>query len=282
MKKIIALISVLALAISLVACNKKGETPETTRNFNQQEIVSAELVTDENGEAVTDNSGEAVTVTEIYTELITEPSSLSTNPEEWSTEEIVAFYKSAAVKSFDKTKSTQTMVLNEMIVNDGDGTLAKAVELAMPFISDALEKNSKEFDGITGGFNNLVVSDVQSAKAYKSGKYTVVEMRMKEQTDGVHGDMYSGTVGHAISVVGDLSVVQDEFPMFEIDFENSDFKLRYINPVLKVKINKDGIIEKGTWSYTVEIDVRNLKIEFITVDHGYGKVDYDITVGGGF
>ena len=282
MKKITAVICVFALIFSLVACSKKDNASETTRNIDCQEFVSAELVTDVNGEAVTDNRGEAVTVTEIYTELITEPSSLSSNPEDWSTEEIVAFYKSAAVKTFDKTKSTQTMVLTEMTVNDGDGTLAKAVNFAMPFISDALENNSTEFDGITGGFNNLVASDVQSAKAYKSGKYTVIEMRMKEQTDGVHGDMYSGTVGHAISVVGDLSVVQDEFPMFEIDFENSDFKLRYMNPILRVKINEDGIIEKGTWSYTVEIDVRNLKVEFITVDHGYGKVDYVITVGGGF
>ena len=70
--------------------------------------------------------------------------------------------------------------------------------------------------------------------------------------------------------------------MFDIDFENADFSMRYTNPVLKVKINEDGIIEKGTWSYTVEINIKNLKVEFITVDTGYGKVDYEITVGGGF
>lgn len=283
MKKLIALVSAFVLIFAFAACGKKDDKSDLpSRNFNQQEIVNTELVTDKNGEAVTDSSGEAVTVTEIHTELITEPQSLSANPEEWTDEEIVAFYKSAALKTHSKTSSVQTMTLSEMVVNNGDGTLGKAVDMAMPFITDALEKNSKEFDGITGGFNNLTLNDTQSVKAYKSGKYTVIEMRMKEQTDGVHGDTYSGTVGHAISVVGDLSVVQAEFPMFEIDFENADMKLHYSNPTLKVKINEDGIIEKGTWSYTVDIDVKNLKIEFITVKEAYGSVDYVITVGGGF
>ncbi len=283
MKKITALGLTFVLIFAFAACGKKdGKSDLPSRNFNQQEIVNTELVTNENGEAVTDSSGEAVTVTEIHTELITEPESLSANPEEWTDEEIVAFYKSAAIKTHSKTSSVQTMTLSEMVVNNGDGTLGKAVDMAMPFITDALEKNSKEFEGITGGFNNLTLSDTQSVKAYKSGKYTVIEMTMKEQTDGVHGDTYSGTVGHAISVVGDLSVVQAEFPMFEIDFENADMKLHYSNPTLKVKINEDGIIEKGTWSYTVDIDVKNLKIEFITVKEAYGSVDYVITVGGGF
>ena len=141
---------------------------------------------------------------------------------------------------------------------------------------------STEFEGITGGFNNLSLSDTESVKAYKSGEYTVIEMTLKEQTDGVHGDMYSGTVGHGISVVGDLAVVQQEFPMFEIDFENAEMELHYTDPTIKVKINEDGIIEKGTWSYTVNIDVENLDIEFITVDTAHGSVDYVIKVGGGF
>ena len=282
MKKTIALITVFVLLFSFAACKKDDNTKTTTRNMQQQEIVVHETVTDENGELVTDSHGETVTVTEIHTELITEPQSLSGNPEEWTIDEIVAYYKSSALKSHGTAKSTQTMTLTEMVVNNGDGTLAKAVEFVTPFMTNALENNSTEIDGITGGFNNLVASDVKSARAYKSGNYTVIEMTMKEQTDGLHGDTYSGTVGHAISVVGDISVVQEELPMFDIDFDNADFSMHYMNPILKVKINEDGIIEKGTWSYTVEIDLKNLKVEFVTVDTGYGKVDYVITVGGGF
>ena len=283
MKKYIALATVFALIFAFAACSKKNDkVTQPSRNLNLQEVVVNETVTDANGELVTDNSGEAVTVTEIHTEIITEPQSLSNNPEDWSDEEIIAYYKSSALKTHDKTTSTQTMTLDEMVVNEGDGTLAKAVDFVMPFITDALEKNSTEFEGITGGFNNLSLSDTESVKAYKSGEYTVIEMTLKEQTDGVHGDMYSGTVGHGISVVGDLAVVQQEFPMFEIDFENAEMELHYTDPTLKVKINEDGIIEKGTWSYTVNIYVENLDIEFITVDTAHGSVDYVIKVGGGF
>ena len=73
-----------------------------------------------------------------------------------------------------------------------------------------------------------------------------------------------------------------------LDFENADIKLHYKEPTLKVKINKDGIIEKGTWSYTIKIDVANLHVAAVRlpieamVESAYGSVGYVITVGGGF
>ena len=73
-----------------------------------------------------------------------------------------------------------------------------------------------------------------------------------------------------------------------MDFENAEIKLRYTEPTLKVKINKDGIVEKGTWSYTIKITVANLHVAAVRlpievmVDSAYGTVGYVITVGGGF
>ena len=68
-------------------------------------------------------------------------------------------------------------------------------------------------------------------------------------------------------------------------FEDADISLRYSKPKLKVKINKDGIIESGEWSYTVCIDIENLRIDVknspigATVKKGYGEVDFICTVG---
>lgn len=284
MKKIIAILTVFSMMFAFAACKKeeKPEAPQTTRNMNQQEVVVHETVTDNSGEIVTEAGGEAVTVTEIHTELITEPESLAADPAEWSDEEIIAFYKSAAIKSHGTAKSTQTMSMTKMIVNNGDGALGFFVDMAEPIIQKVLEKNSTENDGITGGFNNLVVSDAKSLKAYKSGDYTVIEMTMKEQTDGKHGDNVSGTVGHAITVLGDVSVAVAEFPQFKIDTENADIKIYYHNATVKVKINSDGIIEKGTWSYSTDIDIKHLDISGIMVDTADAAIDYVIKVGGGF
>ena len=289
MKKSIAVLLAFAMLFALASCNDKP----------QNDDVKAELVTDTDGVAVTDSEGEYVTefvtetpsdVTETTAEETTlEPVSVSSDdPSKWTEEEIVEFYKAAAIRSKTKVTSQQKMVLSEMVVNDGDGFLGKLVEMITPFLISALEDSSTEFDGITGGYENLELSDAESVKAYKSGEYVVVEMTMKEQIDGAHGDLHSGTVGHAISVVGDMKAVEEALPLFEIGFDEADIKLHYKNPKLKAKINKDGIIEKGTWTYQVYVTVANLYVGgrrlplSATIKSGYGTVDYKITVGGGF
>lgn len=288
MKKIIAILLVLSVVFAFASC-------KNSENNNEPQ---AEIVTDSEGEALTDTNGEYVT--EIVTEgqsgeeSTAEETTLvpvtlpSDDPSVWTKEQIVEFYKAAAVSSKTKVKSTEYKNLKEMVVNDGDGFLGGLVEMVTPILVSALEDSQVEFDGITGGYENLEVSDIQSAKAYKSGDYVVVEMTMKEQTDGAHGDRYSGTVGHAISVVGDMKEVEEALPVLEIGFDEAEIKLHYKNPQLKVKINKDGIIEKGTWSYQIYITVSNLYVGgkrlplSATIKSAYGTVDYIITVGGGF
>lgn len=277
------------MLFAFAACNDNSSEPETTKSYTEQETVEDVTVQTEEEETltvstvtVTDTNGETLTVVD---ESVT---ASSADPSEWTDEEIVAFYKAAAEKSKTKVKSTEYKNLREMVVNEGDGVLGKLVEMATPFLISALEDSQVEFDGITGGYENLDPADAQSIKAYKSGKYTVVEMTMKEQVDGVHADRYSGTVGHAISVVGDLAAVQEALPMFEIGFDKAELKLHYRNATVKVKINEDGIIEKGTWSYEIYITAANLYVAAkrlplaATVESGYGTVDYKITVGGGF
>lgn len=207
---------------------------------------------------------------------------ISDNPADWSKEQIVYMYKQAAAKSHPTAKSSQTMTLAEMIVNDGDGALGFFINMLTPVIESVVAKQTLEFDGITGGFNDLVPSDVDTAKAYKDGKYTVIEMRMVEQTDGLYGDPQSGTVGHAISVVGNVATAVAEFPQFDIKYEEADIKIHYADPVVKVRINENGIIEKGTWVYTAQVDIKHLQINSTMVDKAYAEIIYEIKVGGGF
>lgn len=296
MKRLIAAVLTLTMLFAFASCKDGVDNPQNT----------PEVVTDSQGETVTDNAGEVVTKpanTEISVDSeettaagvettapettlapITLPDS---DPATWTKEQVVEFYRNAAINSKSK-KSVQKMTLKEMVVNDGDGLLGNLVEMITPFLISALEDSSTEFDGITGGYEKLVPDDAQSARAYRSGEYIVVEMTMKEQIDGVHGDLHSGTVGHAISVVGDLKVVEEALPNFEIRFEEAEIKLHYKNPTLKVKISKDGVIEKGTWTYNVYVTAENLYIGgrrlplSATVKSAYGTVDYIITTGGGF
>ena len=280
----------MMILVAFASCRKtEGNENETTQQHDETNNYSSSF----NGEAPTESetvseAGSETTVISAETETSvtnTEVTVDDTDPSKWSSEEIVDFYKAAASKSQSVTKSVKKMTLKEFSVNDGDGALGGFIDFCMPFFIAALEKNSTEFDGITGGFENLEVSDTTSIKAYKEGAYTVIEMKMKEQTDGAHGEEKSGTVGHAISVVGDLAVVQAEFPKLEIGFDDADISLKYSNPKLRVKVNNNGIIESGEWSYTVCINIENLRIDVknspigATVKKGYGEVDFTSTVG---
>lgn len=286
MKKTIAIFMALLMLFCFASCKDESTVEETTTASYTQQIT--ENVTQDSGEkeALADTvteSAEATTDTVTATVI-----SAETDPSRWTDEEIVAFYKAAAAKSKTKVKSTEYKNLREMVVNDGDGFIGTLVEIVTPFLVTALEDSQVEFDGITGGYDKLEVTDASSMKAYKSGNYTVIEMTMKDQIDGAHGERYSGTVGHAISVVGDLAEVEKALPMLDIGFDEAVFRLHYKNAKLKVKINENGIIEKGTWSYEIYITASNLYVGgkrlplSATVESGYGTVDYVITVGGGF
>lgn len=287
MKKLLAILTVFAMLFSFVACNKDTNNTDPT---NEAVTDSSETVTDEQSDDVTVGSTDESVLAAEGTTGVTDTTEVTvplTDPSTWTKEQIVEYYKNAAINSKSQ-KSVEKKVLSSMVVNDGDGFIGKMVEMITPFLISALEDSQVEFDGITGGYENLVPEDVQSAKAYKSGNYIVVEMTMKEQVDGAHGDRYGGTVGHAISVVGDLAVVQEALPNFEIGLDKADLKLHYRKPVLKVKINKDGVIEKGTWSYVIYITAANLYVGArrlplsATIKSAHGTVDYIITVGGGF
>ena len=208
-------------------------------------------------------------------ETTTEPNN---DPSGWSKERIVEEYKTAARKSNATAKSNQSIVLKEISVNNGE--YEEVFSFIKPIISKFLESNSTEKDGITGGYENLVPSDVASAKAYKNGDNIAIEMVMVEQTSGAREDALSGSVGHAITAVGDISEVTGQLSDLglSIEISENDTKIYYTNPVVKVLINSDGEIVSGTWSYTVEISLNNFKAFGKTVDTASIVMENTITV----
>lgn len=207
---------------------------------------------------------------------------LSANPADWSTEEIVAVYKNAASKSHPVVESSQIMLMPKLVVNDGDGALGAFLKMISPVIQTVLKNNATTYGGVTGGYTKMVPEDVQSAKAYREGDYIVIEMLMVEQVDGIYGDFQGGSVGHAINVLGNVATAVEQFPAFDIKFEEADIKVHYTKPMVKVRINNSGIIEKGTWSYDSLIYIRHLDVNGIMIDKADAEIDYIITIGGGF
>ena len=213
---------------------------------------------------------------------------ISDNPTEWTTAQVVDYYKKAAGRTHNSVTSHQEMSLREGSLT-APGINNTLLGLTEDVMKTALKNNSMDFKGITGGHQSLAVSDVKSARAYKNGNNIIVEMTMKDQIDGKHGHNMSGTVGHAITVLGDVSVAVAEFPQFKIDTDNADIKIHYNNATVKVRINQNGIIEKGTWEYVSSVDIQNLALNFkdgklndLVIKKAKADVNYKIVLGGGF
>lgn len=281
MKKIIAVLMTLTMLVFFASC-KKDDGPDVAEKTTVQQEKVTENTNGITEAVMSDDVVPGVTSEEENTSESTTAAADEADPSAWTDEEIVEFYKAAAAKSNPTAKSSQVMVLNKLIINNGEGALGFFTKILEPAIASVVEKNALDFDGITGGFHDLSVSDTKSVKAYKSGEYTVVEMTLKNQTDDIHADQYAGTVGHAITVLGDISRVIAEFPQFNVDLSNAKIDIHYVNASLKVKINKDGYIEKGTWQYTCDPDIADVKISGINVHTAEAEIDYIITVGGGF
>ena len=302
MKKIVAILLVLSMMFAFVACKDDENTdPTETTDTVAEATTDDQVVNSEDVDVETESStDEDVSDEESTTGDVDEPSTdkndkddkneetetttkpVSDDPADWSKDEIVAFYKQAAVKSHPTAKSSQTMVLNKLVVNDGDGALSFFLNMIKPVIDTALKNNTTSYNGLTGGFTKLVPSDVKNAKAYKQGKYTVIELTMVEQTDGLYGDAQEGTVGHAINVLGNVAAAVEQFPDFDIKYKEADIKVHYTEPTVKVRVNDKGVIEKGTWRYVSDIYIRHLEISGIMIDKADAEIEYVIVVGGGF
>ncbi len=255
------------------------DIPETTAEDFSADF--SEAVTEEIF-SVSDNGTQEETTAVAESETVPAETVTAINPSEWSTAEIIDAYKKAASKSHGSVKSEQAITMKHFSINNGQ--YENVIDFVMPIMSKILANNSSEKDGITGGYQKLSEADVSSAKAYASGSNTVIELVMKNQTDGPYADAMSGSVGHAITAVGDISVVTDQINDLGIAIEISDkdTKINYTDATVKVLIDKDGNIVKGTWKYTVDITLNNYKVGKSTVETTSVVMDNVITVNDGF
>ncbi len=260
-KRTLAFMCAVLIIFSLTACkgNKNGSAmQESTKSgyvANETVLYTDTTVYETTSEYFIQETTQPTTT--MPTETTT--TEVFDDPGNWSIERIIEEYKNAARKSNSTAKSKQKIVIKKISVNDGEHE--KVMSFITSIIGKFLESNSTEKIGVTGGFENLVPEDINTAKAYKSGDGTTIELTLVEQSSGAKEDALSGSVGHAITAVGDIDeVVQDLSERgLPLELSEEDTKIHYTNPVVKVTINDNGEVVSGTWSYTVEISMNNFK-----------------------
>lgn len=292
-RKFSALILSFITVFSLAACGK-DDKPETTQTnpTSDTTAVSEDTISEVTDEttgttATSADDTSSTTFTELNssttekspTVAVNAATGISDNPADWSKAQIVQAYKNAAIKTHSSVKSQHSIEIKNIKVN-GDDIPA----FAQSIMKTLLKNNETEKDGITGGYVNLTPADVANAKAYKNGSALVIEMTMYKQTAGPNEDATSGSVGHAITTVGDISVVTQQLKDLKLplDLNEKETKIYYTNPTVKVVIDPNGKIVNGTWQYTVDIRLNNYKAFGQPVDSTSVVMVNTLTVNGGF
>ena len=273
-KRLLAAAVSAALVLSCAACGNQAEPENTTEPTT---VYTPE-------ENTTTAVAETTTAEDITAEVSTEESAEETTTltEEISKAEIVAMYKAAAEKTHKGAKTYRAISLVDFSINNGQ--YANVIDFVMPIIGKLLSNNSEEVDGITGGFKSLTEADVKTAKTHTIGDKTVIELTLHEQRGGPRDSEFSGSVGHAITAVGDIGYVTDQIQDLGIPLEISDEHtyIDYTNPTVKVLIDSNGKIVNGTWSYTVAINLNQYKVGKTTVESTKIVMNNVLTVNGGF
>lgn len=307
MKRILALIMVLAMVFAFAACKGKDDGATTT----DPSSAGGEVI--DNGEGSTPVDASAADSTDVSNDASEVSTDASGKPVEapsqaagsqggsqggaqtGNTEKglnstdakaVVAFYNkavNATVKNPPKGK--QTMRLEKL---EGTGGLGKILGSFEGIAKKALEKNSTETTWIPAGdHGDVLPTDVKNAKAAISadGKYTIVSFNVNPQTDGPKESTSKGPVGRSIGTLGNVQNALDELPGVSVTSGMENIKLTYNDAYVRdVKIdNATGKIISGTWHYKVNVNVNNLGVKVVgipaSIDTLTGIVDYTVKIG---
>lgn len=305
MKRILALIMVLAMVFAFAACKSKDDGATTT----DPSSAGGEVIDNGDGSTVpadasaadsTDASNDASEVsTDASGKPVEAPSQAAGSQggsqggaQTGNTEKglnstdakaVVAFYNKAVKASVkNPPKGKQTMKLEKL---EGTGGLGKILGSFEGIAKKALEKNSTDTNYIPAGdHGDVLPTDVKNAKATNDGKYTTVSFDVKPQTDGPKESSSKGSVGRSIGTLGNVQNALDQLPGVSVTSGIENIKLTYDHAYVTVKIdNNTGKIVSGTWHYKVNVNVNNLGVKVIgipaSVDTLHGIVDYTVKIG---
>ena len=298
MKRILALIMVLAMVFAFAACKGKDDGATTT----DPSSAGGEVIDNGDGSTVPADAS-AADSTDVSGDASTEPATTpdgkpvdttkangnqggNTPAAAKTVAEIVADYVKARKATKPAPAGKQTMVLGNNGKITGDGATGSLFKVASPIVNKVLQNNSTTTDYVpASSHSDLKASDVKSAKAIVSadGKYTDYIIYVKDQTDGPNGDSHNG--GPVARGVGTLGSIDEALTQLGAEFKSGkeNVKLTYTNAYIFARVdNSTGKIINGTYHYLVKISISEAELKLgisAKVKNMYGEVDYTVKIG---
>lgn len=297
MKRILAIIMVLAMVFAFAACKPKDDGKDTTAPG-----VSGDAVTNDNNESVPADASEADASEAESTDAAEVSTDASGKPVETTAQggsqtdnkkglnstdakAVVDFYNKAVKASVkNPPKGKQTMELEKLEAKGG--LVAKIIDKFENAARKTLKENSGDTNYIPAGDHGDVnyKTDVKNAKATSDGKYTTIYFDVNPQTDGPNESSSKGPVGRSIGTLGSVQTAIDALKVVKIKDGLNNIKLTYDHAYVTVKVdNSTKKIVSGTWHYKVNVNANNLEVSIFglssPIDTLTGIVDYTVKIG---
>ena len=301
MKRILAIIMVLAMVFAFAACKPKDDGKDTTAPG-----VSGDAVTNDNNESVPADASEADASEAESTDAAEVSTDASGKPVETTAQSgsqdgsqtdnkkglnstdakaVVDFYNEAVKASVkNPPKGKQTMELEKLEAKGG--LVAKIIDKLENAARKTLKENSGDTNYIPAGDHGDVnyKTDVKNAKATSDGKYTTIYFDVNPQTDGPNESSSKGPVGRSIGTLGSVQTAIDALKVVKIKDGLNNIKLTYDHAYVTVKVdNSTKKIVSGTWHYKVNVNANNLEVSIFglssPIDTLTGIVDYTVKIG---
>lgn len=301
MKRILAIIMVLAMVFAFAACKPKDDGKDTTAPG-----VSGDAVTNDNNESVPADASEADASEAESTDAAEVSTDASGKPVETTAQSgsqdgsqtdnkkglnstdakaVVDFYNKAVKASVkNPPKGKQTMELEKLEAKGG--LVAKIIDKFENAARKTLKENSGDTNYIPAGDHGDVnyKTDVKNAKATSDGKYTTIYFDVNPQTDGPNESSSKGPVGRSIGTLGSVQTAIDALKVVKIKDGLNNIKLTYDHAYVTVKVdNSTKKIVSGTWHYKVNVNANNLEVSIFglssPIDTLTGIVDYTVKIG---
>lgn len=301
MKRILAIIMVLAMVFAFAACKPKDDGKDTTAPG-----VSGDAVTNDNNESVPADASEADASEAESTDAAEVSTDASGKPVETTAQNgsqggaqtdnknglnstdakaVVDFYNKAVKASVkNPPKGKQTMELEKLEAKGG--LVAKIIDKFENAARKTLKENSGDTNYIPAGDHGDVnyKTDVKNAKATSDGKYTTIYFDVNPQTDGPNESSSKGPVGRSIGTLGSVQTAIDALKVVKIKDGLNNIKLTYDHAYVTVKVdNSTKKIVSGTWHYKVNVNANNLEVSIFglssPIDTLTGIVDYTVKIG---
>lgn len=201
---------------------------------------------------------------------------------EWTDEEIIEYYKKTASKSAWMLIGDRTLDTNWF----GDDSNVDG-EFSKVFNDYFQAATPTKMRGVMGDYRKLTVDDCKSAKAYIDKEYLVIEIIFKDEIDSMHDEKDVVTASHGMKLLEDSDEQWKAIRMMglygtKIDLSEGDYLMKYSDAKAVVKMNKNGFVEEGEWTFKASMTFQNVKMTIMPQNVSFvmdGAVShYDSTI----